>query len=463
MPRAKKTVVPEEPATSAALEASESEQTAAVEDVVSTEKENKESVDTVSASEEPSDEPVEESLDPLDEPPAEDPVIAESDDGEAPLLISDSDESDEVEDADTEGDSTVSDEDDANDDSGEPAPATEAPPTKPVRRQKKSGEDIKTKPITEAFDKPPGNDLVLRNAPVLTIESREVIKTDEDKAEELWHNIQNARRTRRILTGTLVGLEMTEAKKLIAIVYYHDQRVVIPMSELLPYDVEETSVTGSSKLERLSKIANNMLGCDIDFIVAGIDKRSRSIVASRKAAMLKKRHRFYMITGDYGLPQVHEGRTVQARIVSVSAYNIRVDIFGVETVIPNQDLSWEWLANASEKYSVGEKILVNINRVDGNTIDTLRVKADVRSLTPNNVRENLLKVSVQGKYMGTINNINHGVIYLRLKNGVNAVAHTCLDRRDPGVNDEVAFVVTGINWDHNDAEGLITKIIRQNI
>jgi len=336
--------------------------------------------------------------------------------------------------------------------------------SKPATGRRKAGDDIKTRPVTEAFEKPPGNDLMMRPASsILTIESRDTIQTEEDKIEELWHDIQNARRMRRMLTGTLVGIEMTEAKKPIAIVFYRGQRVVIPISELLPYDIAETSVTGSSKIERLSKIANNMLGADIDFIIAGIDKRSRSVVASRKEAMLKKRRRFYLTPGDYGLPQVHDGRTVQARIVSVSAYNIRVDIFGVEAVIPNQDLAWEWIANAMDKFAVGQKLLVKINRVEGDAVDNLKVKADVKSLLPNNIRENLLKISVQGKYMGTINNINHGVIYLRLKNGVNAVAHTCLDRRDPGVNDEVAFVVTGINWDHNDAEGLITKIIRQNI
>lgn len=38
---------------------------------------------------------------------------------------------------------------------------------------------------------------------------------------------------------------------------------------------------------RQNKILGNMLGAEIDFIVKGIDSRSRSIVASRKDAMLK--------------------------------------------------------------------------------------------------------------------------------------------------------------------------------
>lgn len=38
---------------------------------------------------------------------------------------------------------------------------------------------------------------------------------------------------------------------------------------------------------RQNKVLNNMLGCEIDFIIKGLDTKSRSIVASRKDAMLK--------------------------------------------------------------------------------------------------------------------------------------------------------------------------------
>ena len=45
---------------------------------------------------------------------------------------------------------------------------------------------------------------------------------------------------------------------------------------------------------RQNKILGNMLGADIDFIVRGIDSKTRSVVASRKEAMLRKRQIFYL-------------------------------------------------------------------------------------------------------------------------------------------------------------------------
>lgn len=52
---------------------------------------------------------------------------------------------------------------------------------------------------------------------------------------------------------------------------------------------------------------------------------------------------------------------------------------------------------------------------------------------------------------------------VRLSNGVNAVAHSCYDRRTPGKKDDVSFVVTKLDEERSIAVGIITRIIRQNL
>ena len=56
-----------------------------------------------------------------------------------------------------------------------------------------------------------------------------------------------------------------------------------------------------------------------------------------------------------------------------------------------------------------------------------------------------------------------GVAYIRLNNGVNAIAHTCLDRRMPGKKDDVSFAVTKLDQERGVAVGIITRIIKQNL
>lgn len=47
--------------------------------------------------------------------------------------------------------------------------------------------------------------------------------------------------------------------------------------------------------------------------------------------------------------------------------------------------------------------------------------------------------------------------------GVNAVAHSCYDRRMPGKKDDVSFAVTHIDEERGVAVGIITRIIKQNL
>ena len=61
---------------------------------------------------------------------------------------------------------------------------------------------------------------------------------------------------------------------------------MIPMDEMM-INLMGDGRENSDTLNRQTRIANNMLGSDIDFIIRDLDEQSRSVVASRKDAMLK--------------------------------------------------------------------------------------------------------------------------------------------------------------------------------
>ena len=58
------------------------------------------------------------------------------------------------------------------------------------------------------------NETMNLNAPILTLDSDTILETAQSKADLIWHDIQNAYRTRKILTGILGGMEKTEAGRL---------------------------------------------------------------------------------------------------------------------------------------------------------------------------------------------------------------------------------------------------------
>lgn len=303
----------------------------------------------------------------------------------------------------------------------------------------------------------------ITNVPVLTLDSDAVLETAQSKADLIWHEIQNAYRTKKILTGMLGGIEKTENGCLIAIVYYKDFRTVIPIMEMMINLVQDESHDYGDISLRQNKVLNNMLGCEIDFIVKGLDGQSRSVVASRKEAMLKKRQIFYLDRDASGGPKIYEDRIVQARVVAVAEKVVRAEIFGVETSILARDLSFDWLGDARERFHVGEHILVRILSVTAENPEKITVKADVKSVEGNISKENMKKCKIQGKYAGTVEDIHKGTVFVRLSIGVNAIAHSCYDSRTVGKKDEVSFVVTHIDEERNVAVGLISRIIRQNL
>lgn len=302
--------------------------------------------------------------------------------------------------------------------------------------------------------------------PVLTLETRGEVETESAKEDTIWHEIHNAYRTRKILTGQLGGIEQTDSGKTVVIVDYKGFRIVIPLKEMMIDLAQGRSPSGKEYAElmlRQNKILGNMLGAEIDFIVKGIDSKTRSVVASRREAMLKKRQIFYLDTDAAGMYRVYEGRIVQARVIAVAEKVVRVEIFGVECSIMARDLAWDWIGDAHERFSVGDQVLVRILSVRREGLEDMGVKADVKSVTQDTHHENLKKCRVQSKYAGKVTDVHKGVVYIRLSNGVNAVAHACYDYRTPGKKDDVSFAVTKIDEERGVAVGIITRIIRQNL
>ena len=240
----------------------------------------------------------------------------------------------------------------------------------------------------------------------MTIRNREDVETQEDREDIIWHEIHNAYRTRRILTGKLGGIEQLDNRKTVAVVDYKGFRIIIPLKEMMINLGRSPSGQEYADLMlRQNKILGNMLGADIDFVVRGIDSKTRSVVASRREAMMRKRQTFYFDLDPDGMYRVYEGRIVQARVIAVAEKVVRVEVFGVECSILARDLAWDWIGD----------------------------------------------------------DVHKGVVYVRLANGVNAVAHSCYDYRMPGKKDDVSFAVTRLDMERGVAVGIITRIIRQNL
>lgn len=297
---------------------------------------------------------------------------------------------------------------------------------------------------------------------ILTIEADSRVESMEEQEDARWHTLLNAHRTRKILTGALGGVEKLESGWVVAVTYYNGFRIVIPMNEMM-INLSGDGRENADTLNRQTRIANNMLGCEIDFIIKDLDTKTKSVVASRKDAMLKKRQMFYFAEEDDAKPMLYPGRLVQARVIAVAAKAVRLEVFGVEVSVRARDMAWEWMVDAAEKYQIGDLVLVTVNEINRKSVEEITVSVDAKSATANINKDNLKKCHRQGKYVGTITDVYKGTYFIRLDIGVNAVAHSCNMASLPAKRDKIGFVVTRINDNYEVAEGIITRLIKRNL
>ena len=296
---------------------------------------------------------------------------------------------------------------------------------------------------------------------ILSIDEESKVQSAEDKEAYLWMELRNSLRTKRPLTGILGGVERTPNGLPLAIVYYKDKRIVIPASEMNINLEEHAGSTEREMNNRYAQILSWMMGAEIEFTVSGLDKRSGTVVASRRDAMLRKQRHFFLTPGRNGQPLVQEGATAEARVIAVSEGVVRVEVFGVEAPVYARDVAWEWVDDCNDYYDIGDRVLVKIMSIDRGDPRNIRMTASIRETIPNPARENIKKCVVQGKYIGKVSDVDRNAIYVRLNVGVNAIALAVHDRRTPCRKDDVSFVVTRIDEDAGIAIGIITRIIKQ--
>ncbi len=303
---------------------------------------------------------------------------------------------------------------------------------------------------------------------VLTIDPDDNLKII-DSEEELWHELKTAFHNGRSLRNTIDEVSRTPNGHGIVVTYYKNQRIIIPLKEMglqLSTDAKFTEDEDT----RLFKLASNMLGAEIDFVIKSVDKKEGLVLASRKAAILDKIKTYYAELDENRVSKVANTPDVQARILSVGQKNIRVDVFGIQTQINAKDIFYEWVVDLGKMFSAGDYILVHVSEIDypepfeGCENDEkwlmgIKIKANHKKFEKDWTRIAFENHQVGSKTRGTITDYNNGVYFITLKNKVNAIAHSVSGRRTPMVGDVVSYVCKRKDAESNTSVGLITKVI----
>lgn len=335
------------------------------------------------------------------------------------------------------------------------APSSEEAPKPRVRRTRKSrsGEPetdsgaVRTSAARRRAD--------TRNSAV-AIDGHLQVQTEADKARDALLDLVESMKTKRILTGTIQGVERPadNPSRTLAVLYHGDFKVMIPAEEAveIPEDLR-----GRSKEDVLHYTLTKRLGAEVDFIVKGIDAKAGIAVASRLEAMAARRKAYYFGTDRDGNNLLYEGVCAEARVVSVIRAGIFVDLFGLETYIPARELSYQRILDASSVYQPGQRILVKVLKIDRSDRDHIRVAASIKQAGENPYEKALRRYSVGNRYVGTVSMVDTTGVFVALDGGIDCLCSYPVRGRPPR-GARVTIRILGINQETNRIWGVITHV-----
>lgn len=291
---------------------------------------------------------------------------------------------------------------------------------------------------------------------VLSIDERLAVETDADKAKNDLLDLIESMKTKRILTGTIQGVERPEdnPNRSLAVIYHGDFKIIIPAEEAVetPEDFR-----GRSESDIMHYMLTKRLGAEVDYIVKGIDPKAGIAVASRLEAMAAKRKEYYFGTDRDGNNLIYSDVCAEARIVSVIRAGIFIDLFGLEIYIPLRELSYQRLLDASAQFQPGQRVLVKVLTVERSDRNQVKVTASVKQAGENPYEKALKKYSVGNRYVGTVSMVDTTGVFVSLDGGIDCLC-SYPKRGRPPRGARVTVRVLGINKENNRIWGAITHI-----
>lgn len=336
----------------------------------------------------------------------------------------------------------------------------------PAESATTESEGVDTMPPEEEAPPPPETDQEGANEPdemeaprrsrrAVTLDSYgNVIREPSDSGLRDISVLTAARNARRILTATIDAIEADGDTMPRAVFYLGSVKVVIPFAQM-GFDLDQGE--GNQREARL--FMGSMLGAKIDYMVRGIDTKARIAAASRRDAMLVRQASILNARGTSREYRVTEGMRVTARIVHVSRFTVRVEVYGFETFVPINRISNLWVNDIREVIQVGEERLVEIlSLVRGEDGRVTKMEVSLRAAE----EAPQLQLREGNTYIGHIINFSEKAYYVRISGmpaEIRCPVRSSHTMEAIGIGDLVKFYIRGVH--DGVPTGAILKVLKK--
>ncbi len=258
---------------------------------------------------------------------------------------------------------------------------------------------------------------------VITEDGDEEIETEATIKRNEFIELSASAKAHRVLTGKIVGMHTSEAygQLFVEIAYGHQTfTVLIPVSLLFDYDEKEYETPESRP--KLESQIRRRYGATVKFVVRKVDEKNHTAIASRLEALQSEGIDNYVKEQRDGKPRIVDDMIVKSKITAVARTYIVVDALGAEIKIPHNELSYNYIGDVREEYSVGESVNVRVSNIKLVTVEKrdmkyrlIKATGSVKATMPDNRKTLYDSFKIGGKYAATVTYITDVTVFVQLK------------------------------------------------
>jgi ribosomal protein S1 len=284
-----------------------------------------------------------------------------------------------------------------------------------------------------------------------SLEARPEVEENYAKVIDLFESMKAG----KILTGTIDGVERLPNGNPYAIVMYGDIRVILPASQVI--EVPDGDDKSEPPYYKSHSYLSKRIGSVIDFIVRDINQENLLATASRKTAMQKKRREFFMTHDRNGRFIDEVGKIVEARVVAANQKSLILEVHGVETFVPAEEVSYRRLFDVSTEFNAGQMVLVKLLNIEKGEND-IQLSVSLKQAEENPFTAASRLYNVGGKYSAKVTGVTPAGIFVELRGGVSCLCKFVGRGERPIRGSRVTVVITQKDYLKSRLSGLISHV-----
>lgn len=242
-------------------------------------------------------------------------------------------------------------------------------------------------------------------------------KMNEIKNERVMADLLTSKRTKKILTGKVTAIEAGKDKDGntvdYCIVFYNDvAKVMISADEMNLYNYEKNTFENESGKDSRRSVLRGLIGAEIDFCVLSMDDDGIAYASRKQGMKLRKALEF---------DKHNVGEKILARIIGIGRSSVIAEAYGVQTLIPIEEVAWGRIYVLKDFVKVGDKVEAVITEKSDDTISLSIKKAKKDPYEEYVIEKQFYKE--KGEYAGKIRSIQEYGVFVELRPGITALCN----------------------------------------